>query len=284
MAPLSIDNAGTPLLVFDEHGGVGGWWGPVTSSIDWCEHNYVVSPYIAEFFNTMSNVGMVLLGLLTMYLHLRDGSELRYVLAGFTLFFIGVGSTAFHGTLTHVGQQGDETPMVIGSAVWCWCLGFHDPAFEARHAALQWWSAVCIGVFVVLFGVLHYIYSFVVVFQVLILVLSTVMISTLTSMWRRDPLRGILTGPFVVYIGSMAIAFALWLVDQHFCAHLHTLPGGLPNPQFHAWWHLLAGVNCYLGPVIEGAIRLAARGKKPRLVWLLGCIPYPTAARESNKD
>ena len=39
----------------------------------------------------------------------------------------------------------------------------------------------------------------------------------------------------------------LWLCDQHFCVQLYSLPGGVPNPQFHAWWHMLMGANCYLG-------------------------------------
>lgn len=40
----------------------GGFWGPVTSSIDWCERNYTVTPYIAEFGNTLTNIGFVVLG------------------------------------------------------------------------------------------------------------------------------------------------------------------------------------------------------------------------------
>jgi len=36
-----------------------GWWGHPTASIDWCEENYVVSYYIAEFWNTISNLAMI---------------------------------------------------------------------------------------------------------------------------------------------------------------------------------------------------------------------------------
>ena len=68
-----------------------GYWGPVSSSIDWCERNHVVTPYIAEFYNTCSNLAMVLLGLLGMYLASREGHEKRYIVTSFTLFAIGCG-------------------------------------------------------------------------------------------------------------------------------------------------------------------------------------------------
>ena len=32
-----------------------GYWGPVTSSIDWCERNYVVSYFVGEWWSTLSN-------------------------------------------------------------------------------------------------------------------------------------------------------------------------------------------------------------------------------------
>lgn len=37
---------------------------------------------------------------------------LRFVLMFAGIMIIGIGSSCFHGTLTHSGQQGDETPMV----------------------------------------------------------------------------------------------------------------------------------------------------------------------------
>ena len=40
-------------------GDLSGFWGPPTSTIDWCEHNYVVSTHVAEFFNTFSSLSLV---------------------------------------------------------------------------------------------------------------------------------------------------------------------------------------------------------------------------------
>ena len=32
------------------------FWGPVTANYDWCESNYAVSQYVAEFFNSISSL------------------------------------------------------------------------------------------------------------------------------------------------------------------------------------------------------------------------------------
>ena len=36
--------------------GGGGVWGNPTALIDWCEENYVVTTYVAEFWNTLRSV------------------------------------------------------------------------------------------------------------------------------------------------------------------------------------------------------------------------------------
>jgi dihydroceramidase len=38
------------------------FWGHPDSNIDWCEHNYEVTPYVAEFWNAVSSVPILLLG------------------------------------------------------------------------------------------------------------------------------------------------------------------------------------------------------------------------------
>src|SRR5438128_10384904 len=41
-----------------------GFWGASTASIDWCEQNYALVPWVCEAFNTVSSLTMVLAGAL----------------------------------------------------------------------------------------------------------------------------------------------------------------------------------------------------------------------------
>ena len=69
-----------------------GFWGPATSTIDWCEENYQVgaiarkhkktlfqvSWYIAEFWNTVSNLSMIIPAIYGIIVTRREGLETRW--------------------------------------------------------------------------------------------------------------------------------------------------------------------------------------------------------------
>ena len=60
---------------------------------------------------------------------------------------------------------------------------------------------------------------------------------------RRPELHPICVG-YMIYL---LLAFAGWIIDQKACSLLHNLPFGLPNPQLHAVWHVLVGINAQFG-------------------------------------
>jgi len=99
-----------------------GFWGSPTSSIDWCERNYEVSYYIAEFWNTISNLAFILVGVMGIVQAARHRYEPRFVMIGMGIMIVGCGSAAFHGTLLFHNQMADELPMMWSIMIWLYSM------------------------------------------------------------------------------------------------------------------------------------------------------------------
>ena len=75
-----------------------------SSEIDWCEENYVYSPYIAEFYNSLSNIIYIFLYYIGLYSikNIYCKNYDRKLLS--LLLFTGICSFYFHATLSLFGQ------------------------------------------------------------------------------------------------------------------------------------------------------------------------------------
>lgn len=118
----------------------GGFWGPPTSSVDWCESNYVHTRYVAETYNTLSNAPGVVWALVGLYRATerwrtgrRDGAWQpgAVLLCYLCPLVVYLGSMAFHATLTAAGQAADEIPMIIG------VLQLRTQALLCRHVVFR---------------------------------------------------------------------------------------------------------------------------------------------------
>ncbi len=76
-----------------------------SSPIDWCESNFEVSYFIAEFYNTLTTLPMLYVAYL-----LWTPSQKIYACI---VFGIGIGSMIFHSTLNLFGQLFDEFCLVL---------------------------------------------------------------------------------------------------------------------------------------------------------------------------
>lgn len=253
-----------------------GLWGAPTSSVDWCEANYQYTPYVCELANTVSSLAMVAAGLIGWWLHRRT-LERRFLLAFFAVAVVGVGSIAFHATLQFQLQMLDELPMLYSALVMVYILVEDRP--HPRFG--RWFPAllVCHGVLVTSLsaftrGTLQF-YLFQLSFGSM----------ELFALWRvyvihrrsRDPsLRGL----YRAGMGAYAAAIVLWFVDLEGCAFVGGwLPAhGVPNPQFHAWWHVLVSTGLYLLTLVVAHHRLSVLGRRPRLRLAGGWLPYVAAA------
>jgi len=73
---------------------VDGFWGPTHTPF--CEEGYLITPYIAEFWNTLSNLWFLVAAIPGMIVCIRLGLPKRYFLINFIVFILGLGSGFYH--------------------------------------------------------------------------------------------------------------------------------------------------------------------------------------------
>ncbi|KAJ9086619.1 hypothetical protein DSO57_1001901 [Entomophthora muscae] len=214
-----------------------GVWGAVTSSVDWCEANYVHSPFIAEFFNTLSSLALVFLG--EFGVRMNHTTHWKQTMCFRMLSVVGVGSMLFHMTLKYHMQMLDELPMLWASAlIISLCLEFH-------YKKLPAWVSPSLYAFTVLATLVTTFASgsvqvgvFRVTFDILGIVSSVIGVMSFSRLPAKSPMRGIGR----LGAGVILLATLCWLVDIHRCKELSGL---YINPQLHAVWHILVAFGVY---------------------------------------
>ncbi|RIB07291.1 ceramidase [Gigaspora rosea] len=216
-----------------------GFW-PITSSVDWCENNYVHSHYIAEFWNSVSSIAMIILG--EVGARINPCHSFRFKLAFRLISIVGAGSFLFHGTLTSQMQALDEVPMV-----WT-AITLLDPLMEINfgrqgkwlHIAQVLCAIICTLAVTIAKGTLQFIFfhlSFGLLEIALLILMGRIYIKKKAS---HPAVKHLFEQGVKIY----AMGVAVWLIDMHFCDYMNG--SFLPfNPQFHALWHILASTGLY---------------------------------------
>ncbi|TMW57005.1 hypothetical protein Poli38472_002930 [Pythium oligandrum] len=235
-----------------------GFWGEPTATIDWCEPNYEHSFYIAEFWNTISNLLFVVLGFYGLWRSVQEGFEWRFHAQFIAVMITGIGSAMFHGTLQLVHQQCDETPMVWAMLVWIYIV-YNN---EIRKSGLS--DAVVIPFLAFLgigFAIIHAIYRFTTLFQVFFGILASLCCIRMCIHYTqvKDARARAVA---ISYVRNSLVGFALWMMDYHYCYYMKQLP---VNPQGHAWWHIFMGIASYHGPIFMQFVRMEQLEKSPKI-------------------
>ncbi|KIO27981.1 hypothetical protein M407DRAFT_243175 [Tulasnella calospora MUT 4182] len=230
-----------------------GPWGNHTSSLDWCEDNYTHSTHIAEFYNTLSNIPFILLGLWGMYTasKLNTPAKLRIMFAQSFISIIGVGSFIFHGTLLwHAQVMLDELPMIWSGAVFMYLtlVGGKEHGSAGLKAAV---AIVPVGV-----TWLYLRYPYPVLHQVAYASIQAITIPGVMRLLKEIPTitasqarkRQECKSNLFKGIGTFLLGFAIWNIDNILCEGLTGLRQGRGEwvnmlTQGHAWWHLLTGIG-----------------------------------------
>ena len=115
------------------------FWGNATSSVNWCEVDYEYSSFVAEMFNSLSSICIILAGLMGSILH-KEWIELPFHCSFLSTSLVGLGSIAFHATLKKSTQAMDEVPMLFSAMSFLYTsILLHFDLGRATKRLLGWY-------------------------------------------------------------------------------------------------------------------------------------------------
>ncbi|KAJ1304974.1 hypothetical protein OPQ81_000017 [Rhizoctonia solani] len=256
-----------------------GAWGLHTATIDWCEDNYTHTRYVAEWYNTISNIPFILLGLFGAYSclapHLQpnrkpipDGN--RHAAGNIGIMFIGFGSAIFHATLKWHAQVRlvkirfpingltdrwavtwvllDELPMIFVTSLVLYLVCADEERWKGKNA---WKLKLGLAAVPLSVSAVYLYYPNPVLHQVCFGVIQ------LTSTYRTIllfktappsvPAADLKTAKHYILTGSLLfiLAFGIWNVDNVWCDTWTSV-------RSYSWNAGMGGIGAVVGAVTQG--------------------------------
>ena len=184
-----------------------GFWGIPDASVDFCENKYIESYWVGEFYNTLSSLMYICVGIPFLFTKISDIAI--YVIG------IGVGSIMLHGTLRCYGQWVDEIFMIL-------------TVFKTLKYIRPSTSNIYLVISIYLYCMFSHLYFvFLIIFGILKLYFLYISFKS-DKVWLK------------LYISFFTIAFICWTLDQVACSFVQPL-------QLHAWWHIFTSISILFG-------------------------------------
>ncbi|XP_075975052.1 alkaline ceramidase isoform X2 [Anticarsia gemmatalis] len=234
-----------------------------SSPVDWCESNYSITPMIAEFVNTFSNVLFFLFPPVLIHLFqdyskfVNPGINILWVL----LMVVGISSAYFHATLSLVGQLLDELAIlwVFVAAIMMFLPKRYFPTFlHGNRRQLTLYLSI-LSLISTAFLVMHPAAN--------AFALMTLTIPAFGFLYKE--LHRVKCAR-VYRLGLRCVAVCLmalfcWIVDRMFCdAWL-----SINFPYMHGVWHVLIFIASYTSLVLFAYVHVAEErpDQKPQLKY-----------------
>jgi dihydroceramidase len=257
-----------------------GYWLPHTSSIQFCEEDYLFTPYVAEIHNTWSSlVGISLFPFLGL-LFSNPTREFRFTVMYLVLMGVGIGSAALHATLMALPQSFDEVPMLwMNTTILYALLENKSPPQKGLYSYLPY---VMLGMAAVQTYVYYTFQRYYAVFlstYVAYVVIVVVWTCYLALYEAKELPRKLWFSALISYV---LIGSPLWIVEMNYCDHFLPWFRAAAGVTFHILWHIGAGVGTYLTILFLIALRLdTVYRERAELAFVCGFCPVIVKAGQA---
>ncbi|KAF2276079.1 alkaline phytoceramidase [Westerdykella ornata] len=275
-------------------GPVEGIWGPPNSNHNFCEEDYIITEYIAEFVNTLTNLTYVIYGIhgLRRVSPKKDGGIFSTLaLPYWGLIGVGVLSGWFHSTLKYHSQMGDDLSMFLAvGTLMHQLLTFNAPPAKRCNITL-----LILGT-VIPISIYHVwadeIYAHQLAFVTMVFITGRKIRRLIRERVKNPESRKRLRALASMGSASGAFGYFLWSIDFHLCSYVTAVKRavGLPLGLFlelHGWWHIFTGIGAYVGMALCEYLVTMEEGEKGRVeegfVWPVKSVLMDVEGKERSK-
>ncbi|KAL2817679.1 ceramidase [Aspergillus cavernicola] len=257
------------------------FWGPQTSYLNFCEEDYVITRYVAEFINTLSSSIYCVFGLYGLNQLRKNGqASISRSIPYLGLIGVGVCSGGYHMTLKYHTQMSDELSMHLLTTP----LLYRILTFQKSPQHTKLVGSILFTIFTIVMVVHMVMDEFLlhaVSFGAAVLLITT---KTMKTIPRQIPDLAIranvrLISQFGLF--SFVFGYTVWLIDTWFCGHLTEVRNAVGLPlaflfEFHGWWHVFTGIGGYVAVAVVDVITSGEVKRDPTTDL---AFPLPAVAR-----
>ncbi|KAB8209839.1 alkaline ceramidase family protein [Aspergillus parasiticus] len=228
------------------------FWGVQTAKSNFCEEDYAVTRYIAEFINSLTNLVYIFYAIYGIRkLRQKSSRDIFRAIPYWSLMAVGICSAAFHISLKYHTQMLDDLSMLFTTTpVLHQVLTVNVSRRQSVMVAVLLWSSL---MSLVVYHVrtddllLHSLSFAGMVIGIGIRTMQLINARTLAGSPARKQIWGMVRFGAVIF----NLGFYLWVIDGWICGFLRSAREriGLPLAfllELHGWWHILTGIGAYI--------------------------------------
>ncbi|KAJ5216102.1 uncharacterized protein N7498_002509 [Penicillium cinerascens] len=259
---------------------VASFWGQQTSYLNFCEEDYVVTRFVAEFINTFSSFVFMVYGIygLRQLSQKQQSGGLRSV-SYWGLIGVGVCSAGYHMTLkyhTQMYEKADELSMHLLTTP----LLYRILIFQASPQRTKI-TGIILGTLFTIVMVVHMVMDefilHAVTFGLAVYLIAARTLKIIPQQVPDPSIRRSIRN--IAFFGCFCFGFGyfVWLIDVWACGVLikfrHVV--GLPFAfltELHGWWHVFTAIGGYVAVAIVDLVTTGKVHEDPTkdLAWPIG--------------
>ncbi|THZ78041.1 hypothetical protein D6C85_01275 [Aureobasidium pullulans] len=219
-------------------------FGSPTARANFCEEDFVIVSFIAEFINTCTNAAYIFYAARALRRLPKDASFAAKSLY-YGLGLVGVCSSLFHGLLSYHAQMADDTSMIVATSI----VLQRAMTYQKTPTFINWFSGLLL-LAVITETTYHVMMDEQTVHElsfVSLIIAVAAKTRSLIKLRVQQPKDKKMLQKAVIF-GCFVFGYLLWQLDFIFCTELTAIKRVVGMPwgfllEFHGWWHILTAVG-----------------------------------------